>query len=29
MKFKLKRRKDPVGKVRCLPVGKNKPQKSC
>ena len=29
VKFKLKRGKDPVGKVRCLPPGKNKPRKSC
>ena len=29
VKFKLKRRKDPVGKVLCLPLGKTKPQKSC
>jgi hypothetical protein len=29
VKFKLKRGKDPVGKVRCLPLGKNKPQKRC
>jgi len=29
VKFKLKRKKDPVGKVLCLPVGKSKPQKSC
>ena len=29
VKFKLKRRKDPIGKVLCLPIGKNKPRKSC
>ncbi len=29
VKFKLKRRKDAVGKVLCLPLGKTKPQKSC
>ena len=29
VKFKLKRKKDPVGRVLCLPVGKSKPQKSC
>jgi hypothetical protein len=29
VKFKLKRRKDPVGKVLCLPVGKTKPRKTC
>ena len=29
VKFKLKRRKDPIGKVLCLPNGKNKPRKSC
>ncbi|MET0685328.1 MAG: PKD domain-containing protein [Solirubrobacteraceae bacterium] len=29
VKFKLKRRKDPVGKVLCIPVGKTKPRKSC
>ena len=29
VKFKLKRRKDPVGKVRCLPLGASKPRKTC
>jgi hypothetical protein len=29
VKFRLKRGKDPVGKVLCLPLGKTRPQKSC
>jgi hypothetical protein len=29
VKFKLKRRKDPVGNVRCLPLGETKPRKLC